>query len=455
MLHDTSLVFNARVAGSGNCAIRGHIVTLSGDPFLTVDALTEYSDGLVIVEDGRIRAVGPYSDLAAQVPPGTAVEHYPGRIITSGFVDTHVHYVQTGMIASYGAQLIDWLNTYTFVEEQRFSDRTHADAVASVFFDQLLSNGTTTALTFCAVYPESVDAFFEEATRRNMRMAGGKVLMNRNAPDGLLDTVETGYRDSAALIERWHGTGRNHYAVTPRFAATSTAEQLEAAALLLDEHPGTLMQTHLSENQAETAWVQSLFPEASGYLDVYDRAGLLREGAVLAHGVHLTEHERRRVHETGSALSHCPTSNLFLGSGLFPLREAKGSEYQLKLGLGTDVGAGTSFSMLATMNEAYKVAHLTDYPLNATKLLYLATLGGAEALGMQDQIGSIEVGKEADLVVLDPRATPLLAYRSDQVRSLEEQLFVLAMLGDDRVIEATYVAGTIAHARDETVRPPR
>lgn len=436
------------VGATGNCAIRGHIVTVTGDPFRSSDALVEFTDGLVIVEGGRIRAVGQYSDLKAQLPDGLTVDHYPGRIITSGFVDTHVHYVQTGMIAAYGAQLIDWLNTYTFVEEQRFNDRAHADAVARVFFDQLLSNGTTTSLTFCAVYPDSVDTFFEEATRRNMRMAGGKVLMNRNAPEGLLDTVESGYRDSKALIERWHGTGRNHYAVTPRFAATSTAEQLESAAALLDEHPGVLMQTHLSENQGETDWVRSLFPEASGYLDVYDRAGLLRDGAVLAHGVHLTDHERRRVHESGSAISHCPTSNLFLGSGLFPLREAKDPAYPLKLGLGTDIGAGTSFSLLATMNEAYKVAHLTDFPLDATKLFYLATLGGAEALGMQDDIGSIEVGKEADIVVLDPRATPLLAYRSDQVQSLEEQLFVLAMLGDDRVVEATYVAGDLAHTRD-------
>ena len=282
------MVFNARVVGSGSSAIRGHVVTVTGDPFLTSDALREFTDGLVIVEGGRIRAVGPFSELRRQLAPGTIVDHYPDGIITSGFVDTHVHYVQTGMIASYGAQLIDWLNTYTFVEEQRFDDKAYADAVAKVFFDQLLSNGTTTALTFCAVYPSSVDAFFEEATRRNMRMAGGKVLMNRNAPEALLDTVQTGFDDSKALIEKWHGKGRNHYAVTPRFAATSTGEQLESAATLLNEHPGTLLQTHLCENLEEIAWVRSLFPDASDYLDVYDRAGLLRPGAVLAHGVHLT-----------------------------------------------------------------------------------------------------------------------------------------------------------------------
>ncbi len=435
-------------AHAGTRAIRGHIVTVTGDPFLADDALIEHTDGLIIVADGRITGVGPYAALKDQIPEGTPLDHYPDGIITSGFVDTHVHYVQTGIIAAFGAQLIDWLNTYTFVAEQRFNDKVHAAAVASIFFDQLLANGTTTALTFCAVYPHSVDAFFEEASRRNMRMAGGKVLMNRNAPDALLDTTQSGYDDSKALIEQWHGTGRNHYAVTPRFAPTSTRDQLESAATLLREHPGTLMHTHVSENLGEVAWVRSLFPEADGYLDVYDRAGLLQPGAVLAHGVHLTAHERLRVHETGSTIAHCPTSNLFLGSGLFNVHQAKNHEHPIKVGLGTDIGAGTSFSLLATMNEAYKVAQLTQHPLEAVKMLYLATLGGAEALGMQDDIGSIEVGKEADLIVLDTKATPLLEYRSSHVESLDEQLFVLAMMGDDRVIETTYIAGDVAYSRD-------
>ncbi|BDV30135.1 guanine deaminase [Microbacterium terricola] len=435
-------------AHSGTHAIRGHIVTLTGDPFFRSDALVEHTDGLIVVEGGVVTAVGPYADLAHTLADDAHVDHYPDGIITSGFIDTHVHYVQTGIIAAFGAQLIDWLNTYTFVAEQRFADKTHAAAVASVFFDQLLANGTTTALTFCAVYPESVDAFFEEASRRNMRMAGGKVLMDRNAPDHLLDTAQTGYDDSKALIEKWHSVGRNHYAVTPRFAPTSTQGQLDAAATLLAEHPTTLMHTHVSENLGEIAWVRSLFPEADGYLDVYDRAGLLRPGAVLAHGVHLTSHERLRVHETGSAISHCPTSNLFLGSGLFHVHQAKNHTHPVKVGLGTDIGAGTSFSLLSTMNEAYKVAQLTQYPLDAVKMLYLATLAGAEALGLEDRLGSIEVGKEADFVVLDTKATPLLEYRSAQVTSLEEQLFVLAVMGDDRVIETTYIAGDVAYSRD-------
>lgn len=433
---------------SGDHAIRGHIVTVTSDPFLDADALVEHTDGLIVVKDGVIVAVGPYAEVKGSLPEGAHVDHHPDGIITAGFIDTHIHYVQTGIIAAFGAQLIDWLNTYTFVAEQKFSDNAYADAVAKIFFDQLLANGTTTALTFCAVYPGSVDAFFEEATRRNMRMAGGKVLMNRNAPEHLLDTTQSGYDDSKALIDRWHGKGRNHYAVTPRFAPTSTPDQLEAAATLLRENPGTLMHTHVSENVGEIAWVRSLFPDADGYLDVYDRAGLLQPGAVLAHGVHLTAHERLRVHETGAAISHCPTSNLFLGSGLFHVHQAKNHTHPMKVGLGTDIGAGTSFSLLSTMNEAYKVAQLTQYPLDAVKMLYLATLGSAEAMGLEDRIGSIEVGKEADLVVLDTKATPLLEFRSAQVETLEEQLFVLATMGDDRVIHTTYIAGNVAYSRD-------
>lgn len=432
----------------GDHVIRGHIVTTTKDPFLDADALVEHTDGLIIVEGGVITAVGPYAELKDRLDPDAHVDHHPDGIISAGFIDTHVHYVQTGIIAAFGAQLIDWLNTYTFVAEQKFADKSYANAVAKVFFDQLLANGTTSALTFCAVYPGSVDAFFEEATRRNMRMAGGKVLMNRNAPEHLLDTTQSGYDDSKALIEKWHLKGRNHYAVTPRFAPTSTQEQLESAGTLLREHPGTLMHTHVSENLGEIAWVRSLFPEASGYLDVYDRAGLLQPGAVLAHGVHLTAHERLRVHETGSAISHCPTSNLFLGSGLFHVHQAKNHTHPMKVGLGTDIGAGTSFSLLSTMNEAYKVAQLVQYPMDAVKMLYLATLGSAEAMGIDDKVGSIEVGKEADLVVLDTKATPLLEFRSAQVQSLEEQLFVLATMGDDRVIQATYIAGDVAYSRD-------
>ncbi len=396
-----------------------------------------------------ITAFGPYEETKDSVPEGVEVEHFPDALICAGFIDTHVHYVQTGIIGAFGSQLIDWLNHYTFIEEQRFADKAHADAVAEVFFDQLLANGTTTAVTFCAVYPGSVDAFFEESTRRGTRMIGGKVLMDRNAPDGLLDTPRSGYDDSKALIAKWHERGRNLYAITPRFAPTSTPEQLEAAGTLLGEHPGTFMHTHVSENVGEIQWVKSLFPDRAGYLDVYDHFELLRRRSVLAHGVHLTERERARVHETGAAVSHCPTSNLFLGSGLFHVHDAKDPKRPMYVGLGTDIGAGTSFSLLATMNEAYKVAELNNYPMNSIKSFYLATLGGAEALDLADKIGSLEVGKEADFVVLDPKATPLLDYRSSRAQSTEELMFVLSIMADDRAVAATYIAGRSAYSRAE------
>ncbi|MFJ2585782.1 guanine deaminase [Streptomyces sp. NPDC087538] len=431
-------------------AVRGTLIRYRNDPFLTSreDAFVHEPDGLLICENGKITAAGDYTALRDRIPPGVTPVHYPGHVISAGFIDTHIHYVQTGIIAAFGSQLIDWLNHYTFVEEQRFDDGVYAREVASAFCDELLRNGTTTALTFAAVYPDSADALFEEASRRDMRMVGGKVLMDRNAPDALLDTAQSAYDDSKKLIERWHGKGRNLYAITPRFAPTSTPEQLEAAGQLWKEHPGTLVHTHVSENTGEISWVRSLFPERSGYLDVYDHYGLLGDGAVLAHGVHLTGSERARCAETGTAVSHCPTSNLFLGSGLFHVHDAKDPMRPMKVGLGTDIGAGTSFSLLSTMNEAYKVAELTNYPLDSVKAFYLATRGGAEALGLQDTIGSLEPGQEADFVVLDPEATPLLAQRTARVEDIEELLFVLAVMGDDRTVRATYVAGALAHDRE-------
>lgn len=428
-------------------AVRGHAISFRADPFFCADALVDIEDALIVSEGGRVSAFGPYRETEGAIPAGVTVAHYPDALICPGFVDTHIHYVQTGIIASFGEQLIEWLNDYTFVEEQRFADRSYADEVARLYFDQLLANGTTTAVTFAAVYPGSVDALFAESERRGMRTIGGKVLMDRNAPDGLLDTAQSAYEDSKALIARWHGKGRNLYAVTPRFAPTSTPEQLELAGALWGESPGTFHHTHVSENLNEVKWVKELFPERAGYLDVYDHYGLLGRRSVLAHGVHLTAAERRRVHETGSAVAHCPTSNLFLGSGLFDVREAKDPHTPMHLGLGTDIGAGTSFSLLETMNEAYKVAELNAYPLDAQKSFYLATRGGAEALDLAAQIGSIEVGMEADFVVLDPRATPLLEYRAARAESTEDLMFILSIMGDDRSVAATYVAGEPAYER--------
>jgi guanine deaminase len=435
--------------GSGGLvsAIRGHAISFRADPFREDDALIDIADALIITRDGLITHFGPYGRLRDLLPDEVKVVSYPGALICPGFIDGHVHYAQTRIIGAYGEQLTDWLTTYAFAEEQRLADPHYAALAARVFFDQLLANGTTTAVTFCATYPVSVDAFFAESERRGTRMIGGKVLMDRNAPGGLLDTPQSGYEDSRVLIDRWHGRGRGLYAITPRFAPTSSPEQLELAGTLLAESPGTFMHTHVSESLSEVAWVRSLFPERSGYLDVYDHYGLLRPRSVLAHGVHLTARERRRVHESGAAITHCPTSNLFLGSGLFRMDEARDCRRPVHVALGTDIGAGTSFSLLATMNEAYKVGKLVGYPMSAVKSFYLATRGGAEALGLDGNIGSLEPGHEADFVVLDPAATPLLEYRSSRAESTQELMFVLSVLGDDRAVAATYVAGRPAYVR--------
>jgi len=431
-------------------ALRGTIVTCRDDPFLTdpAQAFAVETDGIVFCRNGLIAAVGPAAELLASMPPETAVTDYSGCLIAPGFIDTHVHYVQTEIVASYGTQLLDWLDRYAFPAELAFADSAHAAAMARVFCDELLRNGTTTALVFCAVYPQSVDALFAEAERRGMRIAAGKVLMDRNAPARLRDTAQQGYDDSKALIARWHGRGRALYAITPRFAGTSTAAQLDAAGTLWREHPDVFVHTHIAENRREVEWTAELFPQRKNYLDIYDHHGLIGRRAVLAHGVHLSEDELRRCHESGAALAHCPTSNLFLGSGLFRIAAMKDPHRPVHVGLGTDIGGGTSFSLLATMGAAYEIAQLDGRALSAAEAFYLATLGGARALALDDRIGSIAPGREADLVVLDPSATPLLALRHARSHSVEDTLFALMMLGDDRAVRATYVAGQLAHLRE-------
>jgi len=404
-----------------------------------------FEDGLLVVADGKVAQIGHAAELLPTLAAGTEVVEYPNALITPGFVDTHIHYPQTGMIASYGEQLLDWLETYTFPTERAFADKAHAGEVAEVFLDELLRNGTTTALVFGSVHKESVDAFFEACEKRNLRMIAGKVLMDRNAPDYLTDTAETGYADSKELIERWHGKGRLHYAVTPRFAPTSTPEQLALAGQLFKEYPDLYMHTHLSENRKEIEWVRELFPERQGYLDVYDHHGLIGARSVFAHGVHLCDEECQRLGETGSAVAFCPTSNLFLGSGLFDLEKVEG--FGVRVGLGTDVGAGTSFSQLQSLNEAYKVMQLQGKKLDPFKSLYLATLGGARALYLDDRIGNLQPGKDADFVVLDYQATPLIDYRMRQARTLEEKLFALTILGDDRAVKETFAAGVSVHRK--------
>jgi guanine deaminase len=428
-------------------AYRAAILHSLADPAVVgIEASYAYfEDGVLLVEDGLIKAVGHAAELLPTLQ-GVAVTEYPHALITPGFIDTHIHFPQTGMIASYGEQLLDWLNTYTFPTEQQFADKAHAAEVAEVFIKELLRNGTTTALVFGTVHKQSVDAFFEACEVLNLRMIAGKVLMDRNAPDYLTDTPESGDADSRELIERWHGKGRLHYAVTPRFAPTSSPEQLSLAGELFQQYPDLYMHTHLSENRQEIEWVKGLFPERKGYLDVYDHYRLIGPRAVFAHGVHLCDEECKRLAETGSAVAFCPTSNLFLGSGLFdlPKLEAHG----VRVGLGTDVGAGTSFSQLQSLNEAYKVMQLQGKKLDPFKSLYLATLGGARALYLDDKIGNFAPGKDADFVVLDYQATPLLSYRLAQAKTLAERLFALIMLGDDRAVKATYAAGNPVHLRD-------
>ena len=431
--------------------IRSSFLDFIDDPFYTSESssVRYLEDGLLVLENGKIKDFGPYEQLREKYSAIDAIA-YPDKLIMPGFIDTHIHYPQTAMVAAYGEQLLEWLSKYTFPTEAKFKDKNYAEEIAIVFLDELLKNGTTTALVFAAVFPESVDAFFEEAERRNLRMIAGKVMMNRNAPDFLLDTAQSSYDETKALIEKWHQKGRLLYAVTPRFAITSTDEQLDLAGKLLSEFPDVYLHTHLSENVNEVQFVAELFPNSKGYLDVYDQAGLVKEKSIFAHGVQLTDQEFKRLSETKSAISFCPTSNLFLGSGLFKLHKAKSSENPVKVGLGTDVGAGTSFSLLQTANEAYKVVQLQGQKLSSFQALFLATLGGARALSLEDKLGNFDIGKEADFIVLDPKATPAMALRNSDfpVKTLEDiadKAFAIMIMGDDRTIEATYIMGEIAY----------
>jgi guanine deaminase len=432
---------------SAQSAYRAQLLTFKGDPAQSSDAAVFHEDGLLIVADGHVVAAGAYAALSSQLAPGTQVQDLRDKLIVPGFIDTHIHYPQTDMIASPAPGLLPWLDTYTFPTERRFTDAAYAQDTARFFVEELLSCGTTTALVYCTVHKESADALFTESEARNLRMVAGKVLMDRNCPEFLRDTAQSGYDDSAELIGRWHNRGRQMYALTPRFAPTSTAAQLEACGTLARENPDIFIQSHVAENTDEVKWVADLFPGHRSYLDIYDHYNLLRRRAVYGHCIYLDEEDRKRMAQTGAVASHCPTSNLFLGSGLFDFDKA--DEAGMPVALATDVGGGTSFSMLQTMNEAHKVARLTGHHLTATRMFWLATAGAAEALDLADKVGTLKPGSEADFVVLDPQATPLLERRTNRTESLEELLFAFALLGDDRAIFETYAAGKRVHKRGE------
>lgn len=423
--------------------IRGRLLSFKTAPqhITDTDSYLYETDGAVLVENGLILASGAYADVKGKASE-TAVEvdHRP-HLIMPGFIDCHVHFPQMQVIGSYAANLLEWLNTYTFPEECRFVETAHAQRIATHFFDEFLRQGTTTAVAYCSVHKTSADAFFAESARRGTRMIAGKVMMDRNAPQGLLDTPQSGYDETRELIESWHGRGRNMVAITPRFAITSTPEQMERTQALAFEFPDLHIQTHLSENREEIDFTASLYPESIDYTDIYARYGLLGKKTLFGHAIHLSEREADALSESGSVAVHCPTSNLFLGSGLFPLKPIQRRERPVRVALATDIGGGTSYSMLRTMDEAYKIQQLLGERLNPLESFYHMTLGNAKALSLADKIGTLEPGTEADLVVLNACATPAMALKMEAVTTVTEELFLMQTLGDDRVVAETYVAG--------------
>jgi guanine deaminase len=412
------------------------VFTPVGDPFhSSVETATRFfDDGYLAIDGSRIAGTGPWDEH----PEGEVVDLGRKTLLTPGFVDTHLHAPQLEMIGSYGGHLLEWLNRYTFPTEAKFSDPGHARKVAQALFEELPRNGTLCALIFSTIHRQATSIFFEEAERRGFRAIVGKTMMDRNAPEALIEEADEAYENSRALIREWHGRGLLRYAVTPRFAPTSTPELLDVAGRLVREHEGVYVQTHISENLHEVAWVRELFPEAE-YADVYDAYGLLTERTVLAHGVHLTEEELDLLARRGARIAHCPNSNLFLGSGLFPLHHVLGSG--VRVGLGTDIGAGTTPSMFNAMADAYKVQQVQGVSLNPFQLWYLATLGGARVLSLEGESGSLERGKSADFVALDLEATPLLALRSRRAAGIEDLLAALIFMGDDRAVSAAWIAG--------------
>ncbi|MEQ1900870.1 MAG: guanine deaminase [Devosia sp.] len=418
--------------------LRGRVLSFVEEP-QGVDDAASYryiEDGAVVIGGGKIIMVGEFNPKAAA--HHEVIDHRP-NLIMAGFIDPHIHFPQMQVIGSYAANLMEWLSTYTFVEEQRFADAVHAKRIARRFFDELIRHGTTSAAAYCSVHPQSVDAFFEAAAERDMLMLGGKVMMDRNAPEALRDTPQSGYDDSKRLLANWHGKGRAHYVVTPRFAITSTPEQMETAEALAREFPDVHIQTHVDENLAEVELARELYPNLPDYLGIYERYHLLGPKTLLGHCIHLTHRECEVLAETQSVAVWCPTSNLFIGSGLFD--HDRLHKHGARIAVATDVGGGTSYSMLRTLDEGYKVLQLRGQRLNPLRSFYMMTLGNARALSLDDRIGSIEAGRDADLVVLDARATPQMELKMEAVTSLSNELFLLQTCGDDRAVAETYVMG--------------
>jgi guanine deaminase len=418
----------------------GSILSFRADPGVGDDTATyEYWErGALIVSNGHIERVGPAAQLLLADPALRIVDHGQ-QLILPGFIDTHIHYPQTDIIGAGGKDLLDWLERYTFPAEQRFADPDYARAVAQFFLDELLRNGTTTAQVLGTVHRASAESFFEVAAARHLRMIAGKTMMDRLCPDGLRDDASSTERETRELIEAWHGHDRLHYAITPRFAITSSAQQLESAGRLARQYPDVFIHSHLAENAREIEQVRQLFADRRSYLDVYDHFGLLRDRSTYAHCIYLDHTDRARMSASGAGAAFCPTSNLYLGSGLFDIAasDAAGMRYALA----TDVGGGSSFSMLRTMGEAYKVAHMSGQHLGSLRAFYLATLAGAQLLRLDDKIGHFASGTEADFIVLNPNATPLLARRMAQCQTLAERLLLFMILGDDRAVAQTYILG--------------
>ena len=404
-------------------------------------------DGVIAFERGKITLVASYQQLKQQGFDFSACEHLPDSLVMAGFVDAHVHAPQIDVIGAYGKQLLDWLNQYTFPAELKFANESHSYEKNRYFLNQLVANGTTSAMVYTTSFRHSTEQLFELALQKQMRIIAGRVMMDRNAPAGLLDTPERALHECSALIKTWHDTGRLGYAVTPRFSPTSSPEQLAVAGELVKQFPTVWVQTHLSENRDELAWVQQLFPKSQDYLATYEAYGLVNNKALFGHGIYLSDSELQRMAQQGAGIAFCPSSNLFLGSGLFDMQKTK--QAGIAVAICSDIGGGTSLSPFKTMGDAYKVCQLQGYSLTAIEAFYLSSYGAAKALQLDKHIGSLEAGYEADIVVINSTAQPFIQQRIKHCQNIEEELFVYITCGDERLISRTYINGELQYQRAE------